>query len=198
MRDATVNSMTSQIVYDAFCIMALPAYAETTAHPKSSSASSEMSSNTSMNFVPSCSFAGLVLTEIGSPVSSTATRILVPGIFLNPSYPASLPPLWRQLMVNQLKFFAGQSFLPCLCADLISPDRILFQMPFCRSPRNRRCAAGFGPHLSGMSARLHPVANANKTPLIVVPSSHLGRPVFAGFGDCGEMAVLHWASETSL
>ncbi len=91
-----------------------------------------------------------------------------------------------------------RSVLPCLCADLISPDRILFQMPFCRSSRNRRCAAGFEPHLSGMSARLHPVANANKAPLVVVPSSHLGRPVLAGSGDCGAIVVLHWASEISL
>ena len=131
--------MTSQIVSDAFCIISLSAYAETTARPKSSPASSEMSSSTPMNFALSCSFAGLVPAEIGSPVSSAATRILVPGIFLNPSYPASLPPFWQQLVGNQLKFFAGQPFFPCLCADLISPDRILFQMPFCRSPKPQMC-----------------------------------------------------------
>ncbi len=71
---------------------------------------------------------------------------------------------------------------PCLCADFISPDGILFHIPFCCSSENLRCAVDFEPYLSGMSARLQPVVRTNNIPLIVFLSLHPGLPVFAGFG----------------
>ena len=69
---------------------------------------------TSMNFVLSRWFAGLVLIEIGKPFCSTATCIFVPEILLNPSYPILSPLFWQRSMRSQLIFFGGQSCLACV------------------------------------------------------------------------------------
>ncbi len=88
------------------------------------------------------------------------------------------------------KIFSRLIF-PCLCADLIELDRILFHIPFCCSSENLRCAVDFEPYLSGMSAHLHPVVRTNKIPLIVFLSLHPGLPVFAGFGRCDRTVPLN-------
>ncbi len=80
----------------------------------SSSINSEMFSMTSADFALSCSFAGLVLIEIGNPFCPTATRVLAPEILLNPSYPVTLPLFWQGLLRSQrISSFAGWFFLAC-------------------------------------------------------------------------------------
>ena len=85
---------------------------------------------------------------------------------------------------------------PCLCADLISLERIFFHIPFCCSSENLRCAVDFEPYCIGMSAHLQPVVRINNIPLMIVLSSFLGRPVVAGFGMCGFM-ISHCLSVNS-
>jgi len=73
-----------------------------------------MFSITSTNFVESCSFAELNTIDTGREWQSTATCIFVPEILLNPSYPIMSPLFWKQLMMNQLIFFPGSTFLVCV------------------------------------------------------------------------------------
>lgn len=73
---------------------------------------------------------------------------------------------------------------PDLCADLIAPDRISFQILFCCHACSLRCAVDFEPYLFGISFHLHPVIRTNMIPLIVILSLLLGLPVLAGFGRC--------------
>ncbi len=118
-----------------------------------------------------------------------------------------VPPFLAATDDESIDIFCRLIF-PCLCADFISPDRILFHIPFCCirmftmvagvllpdrilfhipfccSSENLRCAVDFEPYLSGMSAHLQPVVRTNNIPLIVFLSLHPGLPVFAGFGIC--------------
>ncbi len=100
-----------------------------------------------------------------------------------------VPPFLAATDDESIDIFCRLIF-PCLCADLISPDRILFHIPFCCSSENLRCAVDFEPYLSGMSAHLQPVVRTNNIPLTVFLSLHPGLPVFAGFGRC-DATVFH-------
>ena len=79
---------------------------------------------------------------------------------------------------------------------MIKPDRIFFQIPFCCSSENRRCAVDFEPYCAGISSHLHPTDRTNRIPLIVILSLHRGRPVLAGFGQmfyyCVPLGISHF------